>query len=202
MTAQSIDYKHSKIKLKSAIITLATACAFAIFFVEADVIIERMKSGLELVGGVIIPTLFPYMVLSEIIILSGIGDLIERMLGDAFSRIFNLPKCCSSAFILGILCGFPVGTKIAYSLYEKGKITDAELLRLLMFCNIQSISFIVNTVGGSLLGSRSAGIALYVTQVISAIIVGLILSKINTNKCYNSTRPIQVKSTKNSSIFS
>ncbi len=175
MTAQNVKVKAS---VKTLAISALSAFAFVIFFIEAPVIIERMKSGLVLCGNVIIPSLFPFMVLSEILILARIDRLFEMLLGGLFEKLFGVSRSACSALILGLLCGFPVGTKIAYSLYEKGSISRDELSHLLAFCNIQSSAFIINTVGISLLSSRRAGVFLYVSQIISLIAVGIIYPKL------------------------
>lgn len=172
MTAQSVIPKSNIKKFKTAAFALVGIISFCVFFFETPVIIERMKKGLALCSGVLIPTLFPFMVLSELLMISGIDRMLSKILGNILEKIFMIPRCATSAFILGLLCGFPVGTVIAYSLYDKGKISNDELLHLLLFCNIQSSAFIINTVGLSMLGSKNAGLILYASQIIALIVTG------------------------------
>ncbi len=175
--ARTVKIYANKIKLRSICLALSGLAAFTIFFIEAPVIIERMRSGLSLCATVIIPSLFPYMALSELLVFSGVNKLFEGLFGGVFEKIFRIPKCATSAFILGVLCGFPVGAKVSYSLYKQGKINNDDLFHLLIFCNIQSSAFIINTVGISLLGSKNAGAFLYLSILISIIIVGMLYPK-------------------------
>ena len=189
-----------KRKFNTLIIAFCGILAFAIFILEAPEISDRMRSGLRLCSNVIIPSLFPFMVLSELLIFTRIDRLFERLAGGIFSKIFKLPKCAISAFVLGILCGFPVGTKIAYSLYEKEKISLDDLNHLLVFCNIQSSAFIINTVGISMLSNKSAGVLLYISQVISLIIAGVIYPKFFPKNESKNTGNLLVNDRKNDGI--
>ncbi len=204
MTSANILHKkiQSNRKIKKLLIALCGIFAFSVFFMETSVILDRMQSGLVLCSRVIIPSLFPYMVLSELLLFSGIDRLFEKSAGGLFEKIFSLPKCASSAFVLGILCGFPVGSKISYSLYEKGKITNDELVHLLLFCNIQSSAFIINTVGISLLKSRSAGIFLFVSQIISLTLTGIIYPKLFPYKKRTNYRATNLTQSKRESVAS
>ncbi len=170
-----------KIKIRRAriiLFSLVGIIAFFIFFFETPVIIERMISTLSLCARVLIPTLFPFMVLSELILISGLDRLLDKIFGGALEKIFKLPASASSALILGLLCGFPVGTTISYSLYEKGKISYDVLIHLLLICNIQSSAFIINTVGLSMLGDKRAGFLLYASQIISLLVTGIVYPRI------------------------
>lgn len=174
ISAKSISARSKKSMAKTLLISFFCVVAFVVFFIESPIIIERMKSGLNICAKTIIPSLFPYMVLSEVLISSGLDRLFDKTVGGAFEKIFKLPRRASSAFFLGLLCGFPVGTKISYSLYEKGKITNSELFHLLLISNIQSSAFIINTVGISLLGSKNAGVILYLSQIIALTVIGIL----------------------------
>lgn len=179
MTTQKTNLKNRSIlRIKYLFIAIISASAFLIFFYETPVIIEQMKSGLLLCSRVLIPSLFPFMVLSELLIYSKIDLLFEKALGNLFEKIFRVPKCGISALILGLICGFPIGTRISFSLYDQGKINEDELCHLLSFSNIQSSAFIINTVGVSLLGNKNAGIILLISQALSLIICGIIYPRI------------------------
>ena len=74
-----------------------------------DASIEFMQRALLLCTSSLIPTLFPFMVISEIMVRSGCGTLFARFPGKLFSRIFGISPNAATALIFGILCGFPVG---------------------------------------------------------------------------------------------
>ena len=146
MTANKTIYKKS-ISFSQFIAAAMVCFAFALFFRNSQIALDYIKNGLLLCANTIIPSLFPFMVLSEIAISAGIGDLLAKYLRAPMSRLFGISGEGACAFLLGILCGFPVGAKSAVSLYDKGKISKQECEKLLSICNIPSMSFVVNIVG-------------------------------------------------------
>ena len=195
MTVQKALKKHKDIKrIRAVAIAVLGLILFCIFFIETPVIIKSARDSLLICGKTIIPSLFPFMVLSELILLFRIDKLFDKLFGKPFEKIFKAPREAISAFVLGILCGFPVGTKLSYSLYEKGKISNDELLHLLLFCNIPSTAFIINTVGISLLGSRRAGVFIYISQIIALAVVGIAYPRILIIKKTTIEAPSTLKS--------
>lgn len=138
---------------------------------------ECVAKGLALCARAVIPALFPFMVLSELLIACGFGEFFGERLGKPLSALFGISRESSAAIFLGFLCGFPVGAKMAVSLYDKGRITRRECERLLGFCNLPSIAFLVSTVGVSLYGSRAFGILLWLAAMTSACVVGILSRK-------------------------
>lgn len=136
--------------------------------------VTAARNGVELCLNVIVPSLFPFFVLSSLCVegglLNGLGGLLERIMYP----LFRVGGACSGAFLLGILGGYPVGAKTAISLYEKGKVTKAEAERLLSFCNNSGPAFILGVVGAGIFASSAAGLLLYGAHVAASVLVGLI----------------------------
>ena len=55
-----------------------------------DTAIEYMTSGLRLCARTVIPSLFPFLVLSELIVSGGIGRILLRPVSGMLSRLFRL----------------------------------------------------------------------------------------------------------------
>ena len=146
-----------------------------IFFVMKlpDVAIEYMQRGLQLCVSVVIPSLFPFMVASELIVTSGATSVLKKPLGMFSRRLFGISGRGATAFLLGTLCGFPIGTRAAVSMYKRGEISFDELSRLVCFSNNPSSAFVISAVGVTLYGCRSFGVALYFITVLSSVIVGV-----------------------------
>lgn len=149
---------------------------------NADIAIRHMTYGLRLCVTSVIPSLFPFMVLSEIIVSTGAAQTIGQWLARPFGALFHIRRESSCALLLGLLCGFPVGTRCALSLYRQGVIERKELSRLLCFSNIPSSAFLISTVGTSLFGDHSFGVLLYVLTVFSALLLGFIIARLPQNK--------------------
>ncbi len=133
------------------------------------------RVGLSLCQRVIIPSVFPFMIIADLICVT--VDFSQlRLLSFTFERIFRVNKKALSAFMLGILCGFPLGVKRIAELYESDEINKSDAEFLIGFCNNAGPAFIVSGIGVGLRQSALDGIALYLSLVLSAILVGVIFS--------------------------
>ena len=144
---------------------------------ESDAVISYMNQGLLLCAKTVIPSLFPFMVLAEFMVCSGCGELLGKLCERPMRRIFGISGAGACAFIMGALCGFPIGTKTAVSLHQRGEISTEELSRLICFCNIPSSAFLINAVGISLFENRRFGIFLYLICLFSAFITAYVLRR-------------------------
>ena len=139
-----------------------------------DIAIDYMNRGMKLCVGTVIPSLFPFMVASELIVVTGAARIFGRFLRAPAGLLFGVSGEGASALLLGTVCGFPVGTRSAVSLYKRGEISFDELSRLVCFSNIPSSAFIISAVGTTLFGSREFGSALYFITILSSLTVGVI----------------------------
>jgi sporulation integral membrane protein YlbJ len=151
--------------------------ALLLSFCFADTAIGAMSEGMKLCVSVVVPSLFPFMVFSDILVSSGGARLIAMPFSRLAGKLFGLSREGSVPLVLGILCGFPMGTRAALSLYSEGKISRGETEHLLCFCNGPSAAFLINAVGLSLFGSRDFGILLYCSQMLSSLVVGMLLQR-------------------------
>ena len=143
----------------------AVLCIMALFLLclllkNSEIAVDYMRSGLRLCASTVIPSLFPFMVISELLVSSGISNYPKGYRKKAASRFWGIPNEAFPAVFLGALCGFPVGAKTVISLYDSGRLSRSEVARLLVFCNTPSPSFLISAVGVSLFGNRSFGVFL------------------------------------------
>ena len=143
---------------------------------NSELAIDYMERGMKLCVLSVIPSLFPFMVASELIVSSGAAENIGGLLKKPFRRVFGVGGEGASAFLLGMICGFPVGTRAALSLYKRERISRADFARLICFSNVPSSAFVISAVGSSLFGCRNFGIALYCITILSALVTGLLLN--------------------------
>lgn len=147
--------------------------AFGLVFYGEEVSAAAV-AGLELCAGILIPSLFPFFVISALFIKTGFARRIGHALQRPMSFLFGVPGVCAPAFILGCIGGYPVGAKAAVDLYQQGYCTKGQAERLLQFCNNCSPGFILGTVGIAVFGSLRAGIILFAGHVLAAATVGVL----------------------------
>ena len=152
---------------------LSTFC-FLLILRNSEVAIQYMGNGLTLCAKTVIPSLFPFMVISELLVKSGAGEAFGRIFSRIMRRVFGVSGAGVSAVILGSMCGFPVGARTAVSLYDANLISKSECEHLLTFTNNPSSAFLVSAVGVSLFGSRQIGTMLYTVALGSSFLVGFL----------------------------
>jgi len=135
---------------------------------------QAARDGLTLCYNVIIPSLFPFFVLSSLVVELGLAGYLGRLLEGVMRPLFNVNGSCATAFALGFIGGYPVGAKTAISLYENGMCTKTEAERLLSFCNNSGPAFILGVVGAGVFGSSKAGIFLYLAHAAASLCIGIL----------------------------
>ena len=132
--------------------------------------------GLLLCATKIIPSLFPYMVISSLLVYSGLAERLGRIIPVASA--FNLPREAGAPLILGAVCGFPVGAKTAVDLFKNGCISKTQSEVLISISNNTGPSFVVGVVGALFWGSPGFGWALYFFQLLAAAAAGGIVNRL------------------------
>ena len=150
----------SKERVRDLLLGLALLCATLALMLYPQPSMEAAKSGLALCYNVIIPSLFPFFVLSS--------------LEGLMRPLFHVSGACASAFALGFIGGYPVGAKTAISLYENGMCTKTEAERLLAFCNNSGPAFILGVVGAGVFASSRVGVLLYLAHAAASICIGIL----------------------------
>ena len=135
---------------------------------------EGARTGLELCFNVIIPSLFPFFVLSNLVVDLGLAACLGRALEPVMRPLFRVSGPCASAVALGFVGGYPVGARTALSLYENGLCTRPEAERLLAFCNNSGPAFILGVVGAGVFGDSRVGLLLYLVHALASLLVGLL----------------------------
>ncbi len=143
---------------------------------HAEPAIAAAKEALVVCGQTVIPSLFPFFVLSSFMIGTGFVSSLGKLLSPLAKRLFRVSGSGAVVFVVGILCGYPTGAKMVAELYEQNLITKNEANRLLPFCNNSGPLFIIGAVGLGMLGNKQLGFLLYIVHVLSAVFVGVIFS--------------------------
>lgn len=134
--------------------------------------LSAAKTGLSLCGNVIIPSLFPFFVLSSLVVDLGLAGYLGRALEPVMRPLFRVNGSCATALALGFIGGYPVGARTAIALYQQGQCTKAEAQRLLAFCNNSGPAFILGVVGAGVFQSGRIGMFLYLIHMLASCIVG------------------------------
>ncbi len=156
-------------------------CIFAVivfvtaFFVSPETVIGGVSDGLKLCATSVIPSLFPFIVLSDYLIRSKSVELFGRFLEPITKSVFRLPGSAGCAVIMSLIGGYPVGAGMIVKLLENGNISHNQAKRMMHFCVNAGPAFVIGTVGSVMLSNRKAGIILYLSMIVSALAMGVFL---------------------------
>lgn len=133
------------------------------------------REGLILCGKTIVPTLFPFFVISGLMLNFGFVAVLGKVFSPISRFLFKTSGKGAVVFLIGILCGYPTGAKVIAQMCADNTISKSEGERLLAFCNNSGPLFVIGAVGNMMLNNHRLGVILYVLHVISAVLTGVFL---------------------------
>lgn len=167
-----VTVKLSRNILPMTAVIISMLCIFRM----PDAVTAGVTEGLKICFNVILPSLFPFMVLSSYIVKSEALSFIYKIFYPITKFVLRQPLCTVPVVIMGLVGGFPVGAKMTYLLLEKGQITKNQAQRLCMFCINGGPAFVITAVGVNMLGSSKAGVIIFASLCISSLILGFATS--------------------------
>lgn len=136
---------------------------------------QAVTDGIALCVGQVIPALFPFLVVSSLLIKLGFGQMVARVFGRWMEPIFHQSGIGGTALFLGLVGGYPMGPRTVAQLYQDGHLPREQANRLLSFVNNSNPAFLVTVLGVGVFGSRKLGLWLWVIHVTAALLVGVAL---------------------------
>ena len=154
---------------KSAMYRIGAAAGLLILILDNRTALSGMHHGLDICINTLIPSIFPFMVLSNILTgnVSGTQGLIMEKLG----RFCKVPQGSEMLLLTGFLGGYPVGAQNAAQLYRDGLISREDAHRMCIFCNNAGPSFLF-CILLPIFSDFETVLLLWVIQMFSAILLG------------------------------
>lgn len=159
---------------------LAASAGMLILILDGKTALSGAAEGVELCLKTLIPSLFPFFVLSGVITdsLSGQNIPLLRPLG----KLCRIPKGAEFLLGIGLLGGYPVGAQNIAQAYRSGSISKEDAERMIAFCNNAGPAFLF----GILSSAFSEFILpwlLWGIHILSAVAVGAVLPAVKQNTC-------------------
>ncbi len=141
---------------------------------------KGVKDAIELCIQTIIPSLFPFLVLSSFATESGTISFLGKKTDKVFRKVFKASGHAGIILLFSLFSGFPVGCSLASSLYSGHKISQNEAKRLALSCVNAGPAFVITAVGSMMLYSFKAGLLIFLSLSLSSVVIfflaGFILS--------------------------
>lgn len=125
----------------------------------------------------VLPSVLPFIFFTKTLSALGQVEKVVRPFAPFSKKLFGTPPISFCTFLMAILSGYPVGSKMISDLYASGKITKVEATRMSAFCSTSGPMFIIGAVGVNMFKSAQIGYILFLSHVFSAFLNGIIFRK-------------------------
>lgn len=132
--------------------------------------------GIKLWLAFVVPSLFPYFFITAILSSMSITSKLSKLVSPLTKKMFNVNGAVGYAFFMSLISGYPVGAKIVCDLKESGVISESESVRASALCSTSSPMFLIGSVGALMLNNIRLGIILFISHLLSALLIGIIFS--------------------------
>ncbi len=149
------------------------------------------SNGLLLWFQIILPTLLPFLIMSNLLIYTNYASVISKILKPFLQKLFNVSDEATYAILIGFLCGYPMGAKVIADLIVSKRISEQEGQYLLSFCNNASPMFIVSYIVMQNFKDHSLLIGTLLILILAPILCSMLFRKFYQFKIHSN------KSTKN-----
>ena len=157
---------------------LLGAATAVLVFAAPQTCADALRQGLALCGGPLLVSLFPFLVVSALIMRSGAGEVLGVLLWPVVRCIGLRSRSAGSVLLIGLVGGFAPAAAAAAEAVRSRELTPQEASALLPACICSGPSFVILTVGEQLLGSRTAGVCLFAAQVLAGWLTAALLCRV------------------------
>lgn len=165
-TASYIERKNRK----KIYLSLGILLSMAVLLFGSRTALAGARRGLLLWYRTLFPTLMPFMVLSNLIVLTGAARYIGRLLYPV-TRLLRLPDAAGYCILVGLLCGYPMGAYVCSTLNAKGELSDKDMDYLAPVCNNVSPMFMISYIAIECLKTERM-----ILPVMGALFAGTLIS--------------------------
>ncbi len=132
--------------MKRLLTVIGSILFFTAMLVFPKAAFQGACSGVVLWFHTVLPTLLPFLIITNLLIHTGAVRLISRLLAPALCPFFRVSPYGAFVILTGFLCGCPMGSKVTADLLRENAISRCEACYLLSFCNNTSPMFVISYV--------------------------------------------------------
>ena len=152
--------------------------------------------GLNLCYNVIIPSLFPFTVVSLMLFEGNYISYLSQYLDKFTNKVFRLSGKNFCIYLVSLLGGYPVGAKLIEKSFLRGEINKSNAELMLTYSVNSGPSFIIIAVGVQILESKLIGFLLFCSNLAASLILAIIFGR------FMSSQKAEFENKKDSQRFS
>ena len=145
---------------------------------ENERLAQALREGLALCGGPLLLSLFPFLIVSTLLIQCPAADVLGLPFCPVARLIGVRAPAAGRVLLIGSLGGFAPAASAAAGAVRSGQLTAREADALLPACVCSGPSFVILAVGQSMLGSAELGVLLFLAQVAAGYLSAALLARL------------------------
>ena len=151
---------------------IAAGMGILLLILDSRTAIHGAQIGIELCIYTVIPSLFPFIVLTGILTPAICGTK-SRILSP-IGKLCGMPPGSEGIFLSGILGGYPTGAVSIHQAWKSGQLRSADARRMLAFCSNAGPAFIFGILGNKFSNAAILWL-LWGIHIISAVLVAILI---------------------------
>ena len=156
--------------MKNTIKNILILTVLILLFIKRPFLINSIINGLDIFKTKIFSSIFPIMIISDLLLSSNLITIISNLFGKIFTRVFKVSKYASYVFIMSFFSGCPTNAKYIKDLLNNKVINEKEAIKILSMTMLYNPLLILNI---SPLNKKDT-IYLLITNLLSNILIGII----------------------------
>ena len=147
-----------------------------LFIINIDIVINSTKEASILFFNKVFISIFPFIILSEILIYYDYHIFLNKIFGNFLSKLFNIDKNSTIVFILSMLTSSPSNSIFIKDMLDNNLIDIKTANKIICYTYFPSISFVMG-ISLSIFKNLKIGLILWLNVLLNNIIIGLYLRK-------------------------
>lgn len=157
------------------VISILSAISIFVLLLKNSLLTNNeVTQALKICANMLIPSLFPLAVASEIMTNTGAIEKLTNKLSAPISKILGVDKNATPPYFLGLFGGYTSSCKSAILLYQNGKISKCDCENIISLSNIPSLAFMTGFVGIGIFKNAKIGWKIWIISILSTLILGSI----------------------------
>lgn len=174
--------------INSLILLLAVLYLLIGIIKDPEMALSSASKGLSTCFNIVFPSLFPFFIISELLIEIGFVNFIGSSLQAIMKPVFNVPGEGVFPFTMSIISGYPMGARITSRLREKKMLSKIEAERTVCFSSTSGPLFMLGAVSVGMLNAPTAAPLILYPHYLGAMTVGLLLRFYGKNTTTSSNK--------------
>ena len=156
---------------------LLLTIVLVIFILNIKIVIISTYEASLLFFNKIFISIFPFIILSSILIYYDYHIFLKKTIGKFLSKMFNVNPNASIIFILSMLSSSPSNAIYIKDMLENKQIDIETANKIINYTYFPSISFVIGTIGIYIYNSFKIGLLLWLLCLIYNLSIGIFLRK-------------------------